>query len=641
MGAVSDRAGSLGTGPASQVRLRPLAPARASWAGWLEALGVALSPLVAALVLRLRLMAPSVLPDPALHTAYIVNPRDVFSRYSAALSATGRLREGGRVGFLVPARLDYLAFGAVPGFFVTRYLFALVAVGPVYLLLRRLYGRAAGVAGIVTVLSSPVLVTAWGTDYPDSAVVAYAAGALACLAMPCTQRWRRAWLAAGGALLTLAVWSHGVAAPLVAATLAAYLGVRLARNREGLAGDVALLAGVAVAITGLLVAASAAVLGHANFISITWQGIQYLAQPSQSAMVHSASWQWATYVTYLLVPPAVLGAFAIAVVGRVRALPTPVLLVGAAATMQLVVFALLQFVGTVQTLEQHYFSSTLWGGVCLALVITVGELAQPLWGHPFARWLPAAVLLAIPLGYEAAPRVPPFGWAPFGAFLAAAVIAAAAAARVGTRIPRPPVAAMTTGVALAAFAAAVLVLTVAPIPSHPRLPDTAAVRFEPAPAYAAALGGDGSIYIDGYRIATALPAFVGQATYRGEQLLVWRLAPRRIDYITYAAGMYHSGYNRLPGYTPELSAAVRSKITSRRPAEVLLLGRSAATFPRALRSLAAFRPVVMRIAELRSGPLVLHVWLVQLGRYYHRQAPRPAAGGRDGAISGSLRLHGG
>ena len=39
---------------------------------------------------------------------------------------------------------------------------------------------------VVALLSSPVVITAWGTDYPNSAVVSYIAGAVACLAMPCS-----------------------------------------------------------------------------------------------------------------------------------------------------------------------------------------------------------------------------------------------------------------------------------------------------------------------------------------------------------------------------------------------------------------------------------------------------------------------
>jgi hypothetical protein len=58
-------------------------------------------------------------------------------------------------------------------------------------------------------------------------------------------------------------------------------------------------------------------------------------------------------------------------------------------------------------------------------------------------------------------------------------------------------------------------------------------------------------------------------------------------------------------------------IKVRRAPELLLFDIPAGSFPRALRELAAFRPTLVRAAELRAGSLVLHVWLVRLGIYYH------------------------
>lgn len=619
MDAVSDHPAPSGADVAEPRVSRRPGSARRAWAGWLEALGVASSPAIAAVVLRLRLMAPSALADPAMHTTYIIDPQDVFRRYAAVYASTARLREAGRVGFLIPARLAYEAFGAVPGFFVFRYVLALVAVGPVYLLLRRLYGCPAGVVGILAVLSSPVVVTAWGTDYPDGAVLSYAIGAMACLAMPCAQRWRRGWIAAAGVLFGLAIWSHGVAVPLVGAALIGYVGVRLVRDRAGLVVDLALLTGAAVMLTCLLLVASAAVMGYSDFISITWQGVRYLSQPSLTASFHSASWRWAPYVAYLLVPPAVLGGFAVAVVRRGRAMPTPVVLVGVMAAVQLAVFALLQFAWTLQTLEQYFFSSTLWAGVCLAFAVAVAELARPLWDRPLARWLPAAVLIAVPLGYEAGPRVPPFGWVPLGAVLAAVAIIAAAAARGCAGFRRPLAAGATAGLALAVFAGATLVLTVAPIPNHPVLPGTLPDNVDTPPPYAAALGGSGAIYIDRYRIATALPTFVGPAAYRGEQLIMWWPRPVNAPYVE-DSGMYHDGFNSLENPPPDLTRQDRQILRSRCPAELLLFADSAASFPVALARLAAFRPTLMRTTDLRAGPLSLNVWLIRLGVCYHPPA---------------------
>jgi hypothetical protein len=608
----------LGSGPpvagSNRNAASPMNRGRSRWAQWLEALGVGLAPAIAALVLRLRLMAPSSLVDPGIHTSFVVDPSQVFARYAVLYAGTGRLREAAEVGFIVPARLAYLSFGAVPGFFVFRYVLALVAVGPVYLLLRRVYGRPAGVVGVLVVLSSPVIVTAWGTDYPDSAVVSYAAGALACLAMPCAPRWRRGWISAAALLLTLAVWSDVIAVPLAGATLICYLGVRLARDRAGLLGDLAVLAGVSVAVTGLLVVAFSALIAHGNFIAITWQSYRFMAQPGQARRWHSASWRWAPYVAYLLVPPAVLGAWTVAIARRGRAVPTAVLLAGIAAAGQLAAYAWLQFAGSVQALEYYFASSTLWGAVCLVLAVTLAELARPLAGRPLARWVPAAVLLAVALGYEADPHVPPFGWVPLGATLAAAVIIAAIAARGATRLRGRLAAATATALAMAALVGATLVLTVAPIPPHPRLPGTLSAHVTPPPPYASALGGSATVYIDRYRIAAALPFFVGQPAYAGERVLMWW--PSGNAYVEYAGVAERGAINTLPGKPPDLTADDRKVLGRRRPAELLLFDSSAASFPAALKQLADWRPVLVRSGVLSAGRVVLHVWLVRLGTYY-------------------------
>ena len=134
-----------------------------------EALAVAAIPVIAYFVLRLRLMPFPDINDPAMHTTYIVDPRDFFERYTDLLTPTARMREGARVGLLVPGRISYLLFGPVGGFIAFRYVLALIAVAPAYLLMRRLSGMAAGMTAAAVVMTCPVILTAWGTDLPDSA----------------------------------------------------------------------------------------------------------------------------------------------------------------------------------------------------------------------------------------------------------------------------------------------------------------------------------------------------------------------------------------------------------------------------------------------------------------------------------------
>jgi hypothetical protein len=215
--------------------------------------------------------------------------------------------------------------------------------------------------------------------------------------------------------------------------------------------------------------------------------------------------------------------------------------------------------------------------------------------------------------------VPAFGWVPAGLLLAVVIVAAAAAARGARRLSSPAGTASALGAAFVVLTGAALVLTVAPVPAHTPPPQTAA-KDDPAPAYATALGGSSAELIDAYRVATELPVFVGPATYPGEQLLTWWPIDHRGFPNREFAGMYHGIFNTVPSVPPQFTKRDAKLLRTRQPGEIVLFGQSAAPFPAALRALAPFRPVLLRTTVLRSGPVALHVWLIQIGRYYRHPA---------------------
>jgi hypothetical protein len=615
----------------------------------IEALAVAASPGLLYVVLRLRGMAPPRLPDPSMHTTFILDPHDIFVRYQALFDPTSRLREAGRVGFLVPARVSYLLFGGVPGFFVFRYLLALIAIVPVYLLLKRLYGRWAGFLGIAVVMSSPIVLTAWGTDYPDSAAVSYLTGGFAALGLSLAAPRRRAgWLVLAACLLTLATWSHGAAVPLVGVLIVVYLGVRLRRERTQLVRDVALLAGSAIVVTGLLAVCSKFLLGQFNFIGPTLRSASALSQPAELRANHSASWSWAPYDVYLLVPPAIVAAFLVVFARRWRDINPSVLFVALAGALQLAVFAYLQFLSNLQALEMHYFSSVLWSSVNLMLAIVLAELTRPFLGRgatepspdgaperrtigtaqvvrALAASVPALLVLGIALVYEAADRagapVPAMTWGRWGAALAAIVVAATVVGRLaierlgsggdGRSAARLTAGRLLSAGAVVAISAAVLVLSVAPPRTHGKLANTI---YDPTPPYAHALGGNDTAEVDEYAVVSALPGFVGHAAYRGEVLLTWE-PHRQFGDLQGPMGLFHNAFTWVSGTFPVLNPGGARKIKSWRAAQVLLMSHTGVDFAKAVRSLARFQPVVVHRGVLSHGSYHLHVWLVDLRRY--------------------------
>ncbi|MGH9298094.1 MAG: hypothetical protein ACRDZP_08990 [Acidimicrobiales bacterium] len=600
-----------------------------------EALAVALSPIVAFFVLRIRAMSPPGLPDPSMHTTFIIDPHDIFLRYAAVFSPTSRLREASRVAFLVPARASYLLFGAIPGFYVLRYCLVLLAVVSVYVLLRRLYGRAAGALGIAVVMTSPVLVTAWGTDYPDSAAVSYLIGAFCCLALSLDGRRRSVWLVAGGILATASLWAHLASGPLLAAMFVFYVVVRLMRSRKHLLSDLLVLGATALSVTGLLMIGSRLLIGPWNFISPTIAAERFLSTKQQESRWHSTSRHWAPYVTYLLVPPAIAVAWFAAFARRTQNIGTAQLFVGLTCIGEVIACVCLQFFGSVQMLEMHYFSSLLWSSICVTLALVVAEICRPLWSHLWLRWLVPATFIVVTLVSEALPGVPSFGWSPYGAVTALALVGAAGIGRLvgfprtgehrrrrtsgAVTIIRSPKGALRAGLLLVPvvlIAVSGLVLTDAGIPLHRRLPNTV---VDPPPDYAHAFGGPSARYVGEYRVTTEIPGFVGHATYAGEQLLMWW--PFGRPGLLGPIGIYHAGFDSVPSRVGPISSAGRNVLYQRRPAEILLMSPGGRRFKAAVASLQRYGADVVRKTVLRSNGYILHLWLIDL-RAFMRHSQR-------------------
>jgi hypothetical protein len=222
-------------------------------------------------------------------------------------------------------------------------------------------------------------------------------------------------------------------------------------------------------------------------------------------------------------------------------------------------------------------------------------------------WLPVALVLAVPLVYEAAPREPTYTWGTFGLPLAAVLVAGGVLSRFGASSKSRATAMSRAAVGIVVIAACSLYLTATPLRPDPYLD----LGLDPTPSYSTALGTSGAKPLDAYRVTTDIPGFVGNATYKNEQLLTW--IPRsQFGTLLSIIGMYHSGFDELPTSPPDVTRNVVGMLDSRKPAELLILDTHYVDPSAALNALSRFQPVLLRAATLRSGSFVLYVWLINL-----------------------------
>jgi len=229
-------------------------------------LGLLLAPVVVFFLLDEQGMTNTNIEDQRFYQAYAEHGDDLMLRL-------GNYRYYWvRLAFILPSRVAYDLFGAVGGFFVLRYLFALIAIVPAYLLLRRLYGIGAGAVAVAAVLSSRSCSTPGARlsrlligllpDRGDGLPVH--AGERA------TSGSGQGWLAgAGGGGRGLAIHSQFLSAPLVAVAWAVYVGMVLRYGCAGALRASLILAGCAIAVTGALSLVSLIMWGRADILSPT------------------------------------------------------------------------------------------------------------------------------------------------------------------------------------------------------------------------------------------------------------------------------------------------------------------------------------------------------------------------------------
>jgi hypothetical protein len=575
--------------------------------------------------------------DRYFYQAYTEHGADLITRYGASGYYWVRL------GFTLPSRACYLLFGATGGFFVLRYLLALVAIVPAYLLFRRLYGRAAGAVAVAAVLSSPVLIYAWGTDYPDSSAVSYLVAGMCMLFMPATRRGARtAWVTGAGVMLSLALHSQAVSAPLIAAVVAVHLGGTLRRSWSRALADAGTLAAALLGVTGVLMLFAHGMYGHWNIITPTLDASQHLRTPAEIRKWHTVDWRWVLRDPYLAVPPLALLVWLAArlavrrptvtepspddaatgdqspepaVRDPRRPSPHPESSLAAILALQVGFFTWWQFFDKGYGLEYHFASSMLWPATVLLLAAAVVRVSRPLLRGSRTAALPALLVLAVPyaLTYTRGHLV--FGLVP--GLVTAAVLAALVAA--WSRWQPDPARFVVVASVLAATVGAAITGGGYALTAGERLtgPLRPCQRPFPQPSYTDVLRTDRNwrLTLAQYQLAAELNAAVPPPAHAGDDLMMWY--PAGDTLASSLAAQFLWTPNALRAHLPTLTSPDVHLLDKRRPGTLLLMGVHDSGFDKAVSELSqAGAPMnVASTTTLKAGPYTMHLWVLTSALY--------------------------
>jgi hypothetical protein len=548
-------------------------------------------------------MPRTLMVDPFFYGAYAFDGPDLLRRFG-----TGNYFWP-RVGFILPDRLFVTLFGPLGGFFSFRYVLALLATVPVYMLFRQVWGRWAGALAVLVILTAPVILSAWGTDYPDSSAVSYLTAGAACAFMKAkSPRAQLLWTLAAGVFIALAVNSQAVAGFTSAGILAGRVLSARADGRARIVRDLLVAALGFVSTTGILVIFTAITMGHWDIFRPTAHAILQYRRPSEIALFHSSTWRWLIDDIYVLAPPALVGAWLVAawpVLGRTDISRAEL----GFATATAVAYALHvfgQFVAANWTLEYYLYTSMLWAVVCPLLAFTAVRVSRTGREDRSARLslvLSMAALIGIPLIVRVFRDHLQIG---FG--IALALVGVPALGALIARWGRLRLVGSTLAVICVSGASTLLVTG---LPVHATIYPGQVPYF--TPDYGTALFGDGQAAVDDYAIFAGLHTVVPTSDQVPGALAMWW--PQRASRtVVVASAQYLWILNALPASLPSLDPPTRASLLRRHPRLLLLLSDSGGEFDAAEAALnaAGFTSRTVRETTIVSGHDALHIRVLEL-----------------------------
>lgn len=535
--------------------------------------------------------------DPAISTGYVVDPQDLVSRFGVVDYFWTRL------GFSLPAHGVLSAFGPVPGFYVFRYILALVAIVPLFLLVRRLAGASAGWIAVAALLTSSVVITGWSTDYPTSAALSYLIAGTCCLFMPAaSRRARLSWAAAAGLFFGMAIGCGLVTALPVAGAVGGRLLASRGERLQSLAAVLYAAGGVAVAL-GVLAVASKLYLGYADYLVPQLQALKRFQDPVQVGYFHSSTWRWLEDDVYVLVPLAVLGGWLAAAWPAIRrGLPPAELGIAAATAITYGLYVIDQFVLKSWPLEYWMYADLLWALTVPLFVLTMLRVA----GIPGAAnaWRLGAVSVAV----IAAPLVLrvfrdqlhlSFGVALAVMLVPAAVVLVACVLpSIGVRLAAATVVSAAT--TLLVIAAPLFVL-------HP-----GQVGYV-TPDLGTALYATSQPALDEYTVLTEVHTLIPTARQLPGQLALW-LPNQPARMVTLAEALYLAGRYQLVDPLSTLTQADADYLRAHNVPILVMFSDTGSEFGAAESSIATagIGATVLHDGVLRAGSVALHVDVLQL-----------------------------